>query len=163
MILAVVDSGEKWGINMFMGEFHHNIDDKGRLILPAKFREELGDSFIITRGLEDCLFIYSMNEWQKITCKLNNLPFTKKDARSFMRFFLSGATATEFDKQGRINITSPLISYADLKKECVIIGVGDRIEVWSSEKWNNFYDINKEKMSDIAETLFDSDWTKGEE
>ncbi len=163
MIIAVVDSGEKWGINMFMGEFHHNIDDKGRLILPAKFREELGDSFIITRGLEDCLFIYSMNEWQKITCKLNNLPFTKKDARSFMRFFLSGATATEFDKQGRINITSPLISYADLKKECVIIGVGDRIEVWSSEKWNNFYDINKEKMSDIAETLFDSDWTKGEE
>ncbi len=163
MIIAVVDSGEKWGINMFMGEFHHNIDDKGRLILPAKFREELGDSFIITRGLEDCLFIYSMNEWQKITCKLNNLPFTKKDARSFMRFFLSGATATEFDKQGRINITSPLISYADLKKECVIIGVGDRIEVWSSEKWSNFYDINKEKMSDIAETLFDSDWTKGEE
>ncbi len=163
MILAVVDSGEKWGINMFMGEFHHNIDDKGRLILPAKFREELGDSFIITRGLEDCLFIYSMNEWQKITCKLNNLPFTKKDARSFMRFFLSGATATEFDKQGRINITSPLISYADLKKECVIIGVGDRIEVWSSEKWSNFYDINKEKMTDIAETLFDSDWTKGEE
>ena len=163
MIIAVVDSGEKWGINMFMGEFHHNIDDKGRLILPAKFREELGDSFIITRGLEDCLFIYSMNEWQKITCKLNNLPFTKKDARSFMRFFLSGATATEFDKQGRINITSPLISYADLKKECVIIGVGDRIEVWSSEKWNNFYDINKEKMTDIAETLFDSDWTKGEE
>lgn len=148
---------------MFMGEFHHNIDDKGRLILPAKFREELGDSFIITRGLEDCLFIYSMNEWQKITCKLNNLPFTKKDARSFMRFFLSGATATEFDKQGRINITSPLISYADLKKECVIIGVGDRIEVWSSEKWSNFYDINKEKMTDIAETLFDSDWTKGEE
>ena len=163
MIIAVVDSGEKWGINMFMGEYHHNIDDKGRLILPAKFREELGDSFIITRGLEDCLFIYSMNEWQKITCKLNNLPFTKKDARSFMRFFLSGATATEFDKQGRINITSPLISYADLKKECVIIGVGDRIEVWSSEKWSNFYDINKEKMSDIAETLFDSDWTKGEE
>ena len=163
MIIAVVDCGEKWGINMFMGEFHHNIDDKGRLILPAKFREELGDSFIITRGLEDCLFIYSMNEWQKITCKLNNLPFTKKDARSFMRFFLSGATATEFDKQGRINITSPLISYADLKKECVIIGVGDRIEVWSSEKWSNFYDINKEKMTDIAETLFDSDWTKGEE
>lgn len=163
MIIAVVDSGEKWGINMFMGEFRHNIDDKGRLILPAKFREELGDSFIITRGLEDCLFIYSMNEWQKITCKLNNLPFTKKDARSFMRFFLSGATATEFDKQGRINITSPLISYADLKKECVIIGVGDRIEVWSSEKWSNFYDINKEKMTDIAETLFDSDWTKGEE
>lgn len=163
MIVAVVESGEKWGINMFMGEFHHSIDDKGRLILPAKFREDLGDNFIITRGLEECLFIYSISEWEKITHKLNNLPFTKKDARSFMRFFLSGATATEFDKQGRINITSPLISYADLKKECVVIGVGDRIEVWSKEKWDNFYNSNKEKLSDIAETLFDSDWTKGEE
>lgn len=157
MIVAVVESGEKWGINMFMGEFHHSIDDKGRLILPAKFREDLGDNFIITRGLEECLFIYSISEWEKITHKLNNLPFTKKDARSFMRFFLSGATATEFDKQGRINITSPLISYADLKKECVIIGVGDRIEVWSKDKWDDFYNSNKEKLSDIAETLFDSD------
>lgn len=163
MIVAVVESGEKWGINMFMGEFHHSIDDKGRLILPAKFREDLGDNFIITRGLEECLFIYSISEWKKITHKLNNLPFTKKDARSFMRFFLSGATATEFDKQGRINITSPLISYADLKKECVVIGVGDRIEVWSKDKWDDFYNSNKEKLSDIAETLFDSDWTKGEE
>ena len=163
MIVAVVESGEKWGINMFMGEFHHSIDDKGRLILPAKFREDLGDNFIITRGLEECLFIYSISEWEKITHKLNNLPFTKKDDRSFMRFFLSGATATEFDKQGRINITSPLISYADLKKECVVIGVGDRIEVWSKDKWDDFYNSNKEKLSDIAETLFDSDWTKGEE
>ena len=163
MMIVVVESGEKWGINMFMGEFHHSIDDKGRLILPAKFREDLGDNFIITRGLEECLFIYSISEWEKITHKLNNLPFTKKDARSFMRFFLSGATATEFDKQGRINITSPLISYANLKKECVIIGVGDRIEVWSKEKWDDFYDSNMEKLSDIAETLFDSDWTKGEE
>lgn len=160
-MVAVVDSGEKWGINMLMGEFHHNIDEKGRLTLPARFREELGESFIITRGLEECLFVYSTDEWTKITQKLNNLPFTKKDARSFMRFFLSGATATEFDKQGRINITSPLISYAELKKECVIIGVGDRLEIWSSDKWNNFYLDNKEKLGDIAETLFDSSWTEG--
>ena len=159
---TVVDSGRKWGIFMLMGEFHHSIDDKGRLILPAKFREDLGDNFIITRGLEECLFIYSISEWEKITHKLNNLPFTKKDARSFMRFFLSGATATEFDKQGRINITSPLISYAELKKECVIIGVGDRLEIWSSDKWNDFYNDNKEKLGDIAETLFDSNWTEGE-
>ena len=147
---------------MLMGEFHHNIDDKGRLTLPAKFREELGDSFIITRGLESCLFVYTMDEWKKITERLNNLPFTRKDARSFMRFFLSGATAVEFDKQGRINITSPLVTYADLKKECVIIGVGDRLEIWSSEKWDNFYDTNKDSLSDIAETLFDSNWTKEE-
>ena len=162
MIVAVVDSGEKWGISMLMGEFHHNIDEKGRLTLPAKFRDELGESFIITRGLEECLFVYTMDEWAKITRRLNNLPFTKKDARSFMRFFLSGATAAEFDKQGRINITSPLISYAELKKECVIIGVGDRLEVWSSDKWNDFYNDNKEKLGDIAETLFDSNWTEGE-
>ena len=158
-MLAVVESGEKWGIIMLMiGEYHHNIDEKNRLTLPAKFREVLGDSFIITRGLEECLFVYTMDEWDKITKKLNNLPFTKKDARSFMRFFLSGATAAEFDKQGRINITSPLVDYADLKKECVIIGVGDRLEIWSSEKWNNFYVSNKESLSDIAETLFDSNW-----
>ena len=161
-MVAVVDSGEKWGIIMLMGEFHHTIDEKGRIIIPSKFREELGNSFIITRGLEECLFIYSMENWNKITSKLNSLPFTKRDARSFTRFFLSGATAAEFDKQGRINITSPLVSYAELKKECVIIGVGDRLEIWSSEKWNNFYEENKENLSNIAENIFDSNWTEGE-
>lgn len=147
---------------MLMGEFHHTIDEKGRIIIPSKFREELGNNFIITRGLEECLFVYSMENWNKITSKLNSLPFTKRDARSFTRFFLSGATAAEFDKQGRINITSPLVSYAELKKECVIIGVGDRLEIWSSEKWNNFYEENKENLSNIAENIFDSNWTEGE-
>lgn len=161
-MVAVVDSGEKWGIIMLMGEFHHTIDEKGRIIIPSKFREELGNNFIITRGLEECLFIYSMENWNKITSKLNSLPFTKRDARSFTRFFLSGATAAEFDKQGRINITSPLVSYAELKKECVIIGVGDRLEIWSSEKWNDFYEENKENLSNIAENIFDSNWTEGE-
>ena len=147
---------------MLMGEFHHNIDDKGRLTLPAKFREELGDNFIVTRGIEKCLFVYSISEWEKISKKLNSLPFTKHDARSFTRFIFSGATATEFDKQGRINITSPLITYADLKKECVIIGVGDRLEIWSSEKWNDFFNTNEDHLSDIAETLFDSNWTESD-
>jgi len=143
---------------MLMGEFHHSIDEKGRLIIPAKFREELGNEFIITRGLEDCLFAYRLNEWDKMTKKLNTLPFTKKNARSFKRFILSGATVAEFDKQGRINITSPLITHADLKKECVIVGVGDHLEIWSEDKWNDFYDSNKDAMSDIAEDLFDSSW-----
>ena len=147
---------------MLMGEFHHTIDDKGRLILPAKFREDLGNEFIVTRGLETCLFVYPIKEWNKITQRLNTLPFTKKNARSFTRFLLSGATATEFDKQGRINITSPLISYADLKKECVIIGVGDRLEIWSEDNWNDFYSTNKDAMSDIAEDLFDSNFEQGE-
>jgi len=150
----VVESG---GIYMFMGEYHHNIDDKGRLIIPAKFREELGDEFIVTRGIENCLFAYSEKDWNKIVEKLESLPFTKRDARSFNRFFLSGATNAEIDKQGRINITSPLVSYANIKKECVIIGVGDRLEIWSLEDWNNFFNSAKDNMSDIAENLFDGD------
>ena len=122
---------------MLMGEYHHNIDDKGRLTIPSKFRDDLGEKFVITRGLENCLFAYSLEDFQKIVAELQKIPFTKKDARQFMRFFLSGATTVEFDKQGRINISSPLISYAELKKECIIIGTGDRLEIWSSNNWNN--------------------------
>jgi len=150
----VVDSGEKWGIIMFIGEYHHSIDEKNRLIIPSKFRDELGEKFIITRGIENCLFVYSMESWNKITEKLETLPFTKKDARAFVRFFLSGATVAEFDKQGRVNITSPLTTYANLKKECVIIGTGDRLEIWSLEDWNAFFDSASLNMSDIAENLF---------
>lgn len=150
----MVDSGEKWGILMFMGEYHHTIDEKGRLIIPSKFRDGLGESFIITRGIEKCLFVYSLESWKKITNKLESLPFTKKDARQFVRFFLSGATTAEFDKQGRVNITSPLISYANLVKDCVVIGTGDRLEIWSEEDWNAFFDSAADNMSDIAENLF---------
>jgi MraZ protein len=148
-------SGRKWGINMFMGEYHHVIDDKGRLIIPSKFRYELGETFIVTKGLEGCLFVYPKNEWEVIVSKLKTLPFTKKDARTFMRFFLSGATECEFDKQGRINITSPLAEYADLTKECVIIGVNDRLEIWSKEKFDDFFKGNEDNLSDVAENLFD--------
>ena len=139
---------------MFIGEFHHNIDDKKRLIIPSKFREELGDEFVITRGIENCLYVYSKTSWNEITNKLGTLPFTKKNARSFNRFFLSGATVAEFDKNGRVLITSPQLSYAEITKECVIIGVGDRLEIWSLEKWNDFYDSASQDMSDIAEHLF---------
>ena len=150
------DCGEKWGISMFIGEYHHSVDDKGRLIIPSKFRDELGTKFIITRGIENCLFVYSMESWEKIVNKLETLPFTKKDARAFIRFFLSGASEAEFDKQGRINITSPLISYANITKECVVIGTGDRLEIWSEESWNDFFTSAKDSMSDIAENLFES-------
>jgi MraZ protein len=152
----VVGCGRKWGDIMFMGEYHHNIDDKGRLIIPSKFREELGENFIVTRGLDGCLFVYSKNEWEQIVAKLKTLPFTKKDARSFVRFFLSGATVCEFDKQGRINITSPLATYADLTKECIVIGVNDRLEIWSKANWENFFNSNEENLSDIADHLFES-------
>lgn len=141
---------------MLMGEFHHNIDDKGRLIIPSKFRTELGEKLIITRGLDKCLFIYSLPEWDKIVKRLKSLPFTNKDARNFTRFFLSGATECEFDRQGRINITSPLVSYADLTKECVVIGANDRLEIWSSSIWEDFLSNNEDNLADIAENLFTS-------
>ena len=150
----MVAGGKKWGIYMFMGEYHHSIDDKGRLIIPAKFRSELGDKFIITRGIENCLFAYPEKRWEEIVHKLESLPFTKKDARNFTRFFLSGATVAEFDKQGRINITSPLINYAGIEKECIIIGTGDRLEIWSEDAWNSFFNSASINMSDIAENLF---------
>jgi len=150
----VVDSGEKWGMKMFIGEYHHTIDEKGRIIIPAKFRDGLGKYFIITRGIENCLFVYSIDSWNKICDKLNSLPFTKKDARQFVRFFMSGATEVELDKQGRVNVTQPLIGYANLKKDCVIIGTGERLEIWSQEDWNCFFDSTKDNMSDIAENLF---------
>ena len=139
---------------MFIGEYHHTIDEKGRIIIPAKFRDELGTQFIVTRGIENCLFVYSLENWANITNKLNALPFTKKDARTFNRFFMSGATNVELDKQGRININTPLVDYAKLIKDCVVIGTGDRLEIWSKELWDSFFDSTKDSMSDIAENLF---------
>lgn len=138
---------------MFMGEYHHSIDDKGRLIIPSKIRGELGEDFIITRGLDNCLFIYPRDEWNNIINKYRELPNTK-DARNFMRFFLSGATESEFDKQGRIKIPGPLSNYAGLIKDCIIIGVGERLEIWSRENWSDFIDKNEANLSDIADKLF---------
>ncbi len=139
---------------MFMGEYHHNIDEKGRIVIPTKFREVLKDQFVIARGLEKCLYIYSMEDWQSLVEKLNTLPFTKKDARTFIRSFFSGATVCEFDRQGRTCITSPLVFYAGLTKECVIIGANDRIELWDKDAWDAFLKENESKLSDIAENLF---------
>ncbi len=143
------------GDNMLMGEYHHSIDDKGRLIIPAKFREEIGNQFIVTRGLDGCLFVYSLIEWDKIVAKLKTLPFTKKDARTFTRFFLSGATICEFDKQGRINIVNSLIDYAEIEKECAIIGVNDRLEIWALDKLKKLLTTNEDELSSIAENLFE--------
>ncbi len=143
---------------MFMGEYHHNIDNKGRMIIPFKLRPELGDDFILTRGLDNCLFIYSKGEWNEIILKYKKLPNTK-EARNFMRFFLSGAIECELDKQGRIKIPSPLINYAQLKKECLVIGVNDRLEVWSKDLWDKFILENEDNLSDMADSLFASDFS----
>ena len=148
-------SGRKWGKDMFIGEYHHNIDEKGRLILPSKFRYELGETFVITRGIDSCLFVYKEDTWNKLTNKLNELSFTKKDVRSFQRFFFFFFSISEFDKQGRINISSPLMEYAKINKECVVIGVNDRIEIWSRENFDKFIDENIDNISDIAENLFE--------
>jgi len=142
---------------MFMGEYQHNIDVKGRMIVPAKFREGLGESFVLTRGLDKCLFAYPMEEWKILEEKLKKLPLTKRDARSFTRFFFSGAVECEVDKQGRINIPQTLRNYSKLEKECVVIGVSSRIEVWSKEIWEDYFTESEESFAEIAENLMDFD------
>ena len=142
---------------MLMGEYHHNIDEKGRLIIPAKFRGELGREFIITKGLDKCLFVYSLAEWNKLIKQVATLKFTKKNVRAFERAFIGGASLNEFDKQGRINITSPLAQYANIQKECVIIGVNERLEIWSKESFEEFMKENEESLEEITENLFESD------
>lgn len=141
---------------MLMGEFHHNIDDKSRLIIPSKFRSELGERFVITKGLDKCLFVYSMEEWNKIVKKVGNLQFTKKNVRAFERTFIGGASIIEFDKQGRINITSPLVHYANIEHECVIIGVNERLEIWALNEFEQYIKDNEESLEEITENIFDS-------
>jgi MraZ protein len=144
-------------MGMFMGEYHHSIDNKGRLIVPSKFRDELGDMFIITRGLDQCLFGYPISEWGLIEEKLKGLPLTKKDARAFTRFFFSGAVESELDKQGRINLPSPLLQYAKLEKECVILGVSNRIEIWNKQIWEDYFTQSEESFVEISENMIGFD------
>ncbi len=140
---------------MFMGEYEHNIDEKGRMIIPAKFRDELGSTFVLTRGLDQCVFGYPLEEWKVLEEKLKALPFTKKDARAFTRFFFSGATESQLDKQGRVNIAPTLRKYAQLEKECTIIGVSNRIEIWSKGIWESYYQSSEDSFGEIAESLID--------
>lgn len=142
---------------MFMGEYQHNIDEKGRMIVPAKFREGLGESFVLTRGLDHCLFAYPLEEWKIVEEKLKKLPLTKKAARSFTRFFFSGAVECTVDKQGRINIPQPLRTYSKLEKECIVIGVSNRVEVWAKEIWEQYFIESEDSFEEIAEDLLDFD------
>ncbi len=141
-----------------MGEFQHNVDAKGRLIVPAKYRELLGEQFVITRGLDQCLFGYPMAEWNKIEEKLKEMPVTKKDARAFTRFFFSGAQEMELDKQGRVNIPATLLSYAKIEKECVILGVSNRFEIWAKDAWEAYFAESEDSFNEIAENLTDFDF-----
>lgn len=142
---------------MFMGEYNNKLDAKGRMIVPSKFRSELSDRFIITRGLDKCLFGYTEEEWSRIEERMQKLSLTKRDARKFMRLFFSGAALVEMDKQGRINIPQNLRNYAGLEKDCTVIGVSDRIEIWDTGEWTDFYTKSEENFEDIAEDLIDFD------
>ena len=151
----MLKSGAKWGENMFMGEYRHSIDAKGRIIIPSKLRDDLGENFIVTRGLDGCLFLYPKVHWDTLINKYKELPDTK-GKRQFLRIFLSGATTCEYDKQGRINIPKHLTEYANLQKDCIIIGVDEKLEIWSKECWEEFIASNEENMSEIADSLFNS-------
>ena len=138
---------------MFIGEYEHSIDAKGRVIMPVKLRDDIGERFIITKGLDGCLFAYSQNEWTNFEEKLKSLPLTNKNARDFVRFFLSGAVECEIDKQGRFLIPANLREYATLEKDAVIIGVGTRIEIWNKANWKQYSSDENISADEIAENM----------
>lgn len=135
------------------GQFNHTIDAKGRLIIPSKLREKLGNEFVLTKGLDGCLYAYPTDEWQKFEEKLNTLPIANKAARTFKRFFISGAVDCEIDSQGRILIPAILREAAGLEKDVVVIGNGEKAEIWSKEKWDAANDDAVLDMDSIAEQL----------
>jgi len=143
---------------MFYGEYEHTLDVKGRVIIPAKFREifkeHYTERFFITRGLDQCLFVFTEEVWKSQERKFREMPFTKGEARRFNRLFFSGAAEVLCDKQGRVLIPDYLKSFAAIEQDVMIIGVSDRIEIWSKEKWKDFFDTNKGNFEDLAEKLF---------
>jgi len=142
---------------MFLGQYEHNIDEKGRLIVPAKYREPLGDNFIITYGLDVCLFVYSLEEWKTLAEKLKLLPLGQRDARAFKRILFSRATNCTIDSQGRVIIMKYLRDYARIDKEVMIIGVSDRIEIWSKDIWQKYFDKIEDSYEDIAERVYEKE------
>ncbi len=136
---------------MFMSEYNHTVDAKGRLIMPSKFREVLGEEFVVSKGMDGCLFVYGNNDWNAFEQKLTSLPLINKEARQFARFFLAGAAQVELDKQGRILIPANLREFAGLDKDVVLVGVGSRIEIWSKEKWDST--TSDEDMDEITSAM----------
>lgn len=145
---------------MFYGEYVHYIDKKGRLILPSKFRETAKNHFVekffVTRGLDKCLFMFAEEEWKAVEQKFKNMPFTNQDARKFNRLYFSGAVDLIPDKQGRILLPAYLKEYAQIKRDVIVIGVSNRIEIWAKDQWHNFYNENLESFESIAEKLIEN-------
>ena len=135
----------------FMGEYNHTVDTKGRLIIPTKFREVLGSEFIVTKGLDGCLFVFPQDEWNTFEGKLRTLPLTQKNARFFVRFFVSGATPLELDKQGRVLLPATLREFAGLDKDVVLAGALNRVEIWSKDRWSENSSVGD--MDEIAEQM----------
>lgn len=140
---------------MFIGEFHHNLDNKGRLAIPAKFRKDLDDGAVITKGIEKCLVIFTKKGWESFAEKIKNLPITKSDARAFNRSFFSGAAEVEVDIQGRILIPENLRNFSSLNKKSVVVGLYDRIEIWEEGVWNEYKVKTEKNAVEIAEQLGD--------
>ena len=139
---------------MFMSEYNHTLDTKGRLIIPAKFREVLGEEFVISKGMDGCLFVYANDDWTAFEQKLTSLPLINKEARQFARFFLAGAATVEVDKQGRILLPAALREFAGLEKDVVLVGVGSRVEIWSKDKWENMNsDTDMDEITSAMEGL----------
>ena len=139
---------------MLIGEYEHSLDAKGRLIMPAKLRQDMGEKFIVTKGLDGCLFSFSQEEWLNFETKLKALPLSDKNARNFVRFFLSGATECELDKQGRFLIPNNLRNSAGLEKEVIIIGVGTRLEIWNKDTWEKCdEDISADEIAENMANL----------
>ena len=146
-------SSRLWVIKMFMGEYRHNIDAKGRLTLPSKFREKYDGSVVITKGFDGCLNIYSLSEWEVFYQKLSNIPANKKQARTMVRIITSKATECEIDKMGRINIPQSLRKQAHLEKACAIIGNINHVEIWDEATWDAYYDEQSEHLEEMSEDL----------
>jgi MraZ protein len=144
---------------MFYGEYAHSIDRKGRLILPAKFREvakaHFIEKFFVTRGLDICLFMFSEEEWRTQETKFKAIPFTKQQARTFNRLYFSGAVEVVFDSQGRILLPQYLKDFAQIKRDVVVVGISNRIEIWAKDKWEDFYGNSRQSFEEIAEKLMD--------
>lgn len=143
---------------MFLGEHQHRLDEKSRLIFPAKFREQLGGTCVMTRGIDHCLFVYPMDDWHQLAQRLKQLPLMKADARAFARLFFSSAVECDLDKQGRIVIPDSLRAYAQLEKECLIVGVSERIEIWAQSVWQSYVSQSAEGFASIAEKLLDEQY-----
>lgn len=138
---------------MLLGEYKHNLDNKGRAAMPAKFRKKLNAGAIITRGLDHCLFVFGLPEWENLAQKLTALPLAQANSRAFVRLMLAGATDVQFDVQGRFLIPDNLRQYADLKKEIVITGLHNRLEIWDSENWKQYKAKTESASDEIAEKL----------